>query len=174
VVAENWSPVSPVTGRLDAFSWRVPVEPINKREGEVLASKLEELVTLGAPREVMAPRKNAKAKTEQADGPETIEIEPVPTARATAKTGDTSAPPPDAKEKAESNRRSEKAAAFSASSPRLASENAVATLPLRKFRKRPTPTDEPSAFVAPPAPDDPGPEKVNQDDVDPPLRPQRA
>ena len=41
VVAEHWSPVSPVTGMLDAFRWRVPVEPIEKREGEVLASKLE-------------------------------------------------------------------------------------------------------------------------------------
>lgn len=27
-VSENWAPVSPVTGRLDAFEWRVPVEQI--------------------------------------------------------------------------------------------------------------------------------------------------
>jgi len=173
-VAENWSPVSPATGRLDAFSWRVPVEPINKREGAVLASKLEELVSLGAPREVMAQDKNAQAKTEQADEPETIEMESVPAARAPAKTGDTSALRPDAKEKDESKRLSEKDAAFSSSIPQVSSESAAATLPRRKFRKRPTRTDEQRDFMAPPAPDDPGPETVNQDDVDPPQRPQSA
>ncbi|RLQ89609.1 heme biosynthesis protein HemY [Notoacmeibacter ruber] len=27
-VSENWAPISPVTGRLDAFEWRVPVEQV--------------------------------------------------------------------------------------------------------------------------------------------------
>ncbi len=26
VVSERWAPISPVTGQLDAFEWRVPVE----------------------------------------------------------------------------------------------------------------------------------------------------
>lgn len=49
VVSDHWAPVSPVTGALDAFRWRVPVEPLEKSEGELLARKLDELVALGAP-----------------------------------------------------------------------------------------------------------------------------
>ena len=29
-VSEHWAPVSPVTGRLDAFEWRVPVERLGQ------------------------------------------------------------------------------------------------------------------------------------------------
>lgn len=49
VVSDRWQAVSPVTGQLDAFQWRVPVESVDKSEGDVLAAKLEELVALGAP-----------------------------------------------------------------------------------------------------------------------------
>ena len=49
-VADRWMPVSPVTGALDAFQWRVPVEAVEKSDGDVLASKLEELVALGMAR----------------------------------------------------------------------------------------------------------------------------
>lgn len=49
VVSDRWAAVSPVTGQLDAFQWRVPVENIDKGENELLAAKLEELVALGAP-----------------------------------------------------------------------------------------------------------------------------
>lgn len=49
VTSDHWQPVSPVTGRLDAFEWRVPVEQMEKSEGELLARKLDELVALGAP-----------------------------------------------------------------------------------------------------------------------------
>lgn len=46
-VADRWMPVSPVTGALDAFQWRVPVEAVEKSEDDAFASKLEELVALG-------------------------------------------------------------------------------------------------------------------------------
>lgn len=49
VTSDHWQPVSPVTGKLDAFEWRVPVEQMEKSEGELLARKLDELVALGAP-----------------------------------------------------------------------------------------------------------------------------
>jgi HemY protein len=39
-VSENWAPVSPVTGRFDAFEWRVPVE----RLGAVLENDLDPMV----------------------------------------------------------------------------------------------------------------------------------
>ncbi|MBI1648370.1 heme biosynthesis protein HemY [Hyphomicrobium sulfonivorans] len=46
-VAERWMPVSPVSGALDAFQWRVPVEAMDKGERELIASKLDELMALG-------------------------------------------------------------------------------------------------------------------------------
>lgn len=53
VISETWAPVSPVSGQLDAFQWRVPVESLEKTDAELLAQKLEELVTLGAPLEAI-------------------------------------------------------------------------------------------------------------------------
>ena len=53
IVSETWAPVSPVTGQLDAFQWRVPVEHMERSEGDLLAEKLEELVALGAPLEAI-------------------------------------------------------------------------------------------------------------------------
>lgn len=49
VVSETWQPVSPVTGALDSFQWRVPVESAEKTGEDLIARKLEELVALGAP-----------------------------------------------------------------------------------------------------------------------------
>ena len=53
IVSDTWQPVSPVTGMLDAFQYKVPVESHETRDADLLAQKLEELVTLGAPREVV-------------------------------------------------------------------------------------------------------------------------
>jgi HemY protein len=47
-VAEEWAPVSPVTGALDAFAWRVPVDTAQPRDAAILNEKIEELVKLGA------------------------------------------------------------------------------------------------------------------------------
>lgn len=43
-VADRWAPISPVTGRFDAFEWRMPVE----RLGQVVESE-EELAAIPAP-----------------------------------------------------------------------------------------------------------------------------
>ena len=51
VISDTWSPVSPVTGQLDAFKWRVPVENAKSDQTAILG-KLEELVALGARVEV--------------------------------------------------------------------------------------------------------------------------
>jgi HemY protein len=48
VVSDHWAPVSPVTGALDAFRWRVPVEAIDQPAGALLSAKVEALVGLGA------------------------------------------------------------------------------------------------------------------------------
>ena len=47
VVSERWAPTSPVSGALDAFQWRVPVEALSPPETTLLSDKLEELVQLG-------------------------------------------------------------------------------------------------------------------------------
>ena len=54
VVADDWAPVSPVTGALDAFQWRVPVEAASRRDGALLNEKIEELVKLGVRPETVA------------------------------------------------------------------------------------------------------------------------
>jgi len=51
VVADRWAPVSPVTGALDAFQWRVPPESAEKGDSALIQKKLEELVPLGAARD---------------------------------------------------------------------------------------------------------------------------
>lgn len=48
IVADQWQPVSPVSGALDAFQWRVPLESADKADSDILQKKLEELVPLGA------------------------------------------------------------------------------------------------------------------------------
>ena len=51
VVCESWAPASPVTGQLDAFEWKVPVETLSSAEGELIAQQIEKYATLGAPRD---------------------------------------------------------------------------------------------------------------------------
>jgi HemY protein len=48
VVSDHWAATSPVTGVLDAYRWRVPVEAIDAAGGALLAAKVEALVGLGA------------------------------------------------------------------------------------------------------------------------------
>ncbi len=67
VVSDRWAPISPVTGQFDAFQWGVPVETMDRSEGDLIARKLDELVALGA-----APEPSAT------DSPAVIE--PVPQA----------------------------------------------------------------------------------------------
>jgi HemY protein len=51
-VSERWAPVSPVTGRLDAFEWRVPVERI----GQLIEQDVERVhPSLAPPREEPKP-----------------------------------------------------------------------------------------------------------------------
>lgn len=50
VVADRWAPASPITGALDAFQWRVPVELADSSDEAALTERVEELVPLGARR----------------------------------------------------------------------------------------------------------------------------
>ncbi len=49
-VSKQWAPVSPITGRLDAFAWKVPVEQLEQRDEELpfeefIPLKVEEKIT---------------------------------------------------------------------------------------------------------------------------------
>ena len=48
VVSEQWAPVSPVTGALDAFEWRVPVSALAANDTAAIARKLDDLARIGS------------------------------------------------------------------------------------------------------------------------------
>ena len=171
IVADRWAPTSPVTGALDAFQWRVPVETMDK-EGASLASKLEELVALGSPRAPAAADGDLSvpaAPLERSDVPETIEAVPTPKTRSVPDTGP----------RAERSERTERL------SPEAAARAEEAQAAARALRKppvrRPQSRDkaelarEQNMLVTPHAPDDPGPAEAGEaDDLTLPLRPKPA
>ena len=178
-VADRWMPVSPVTGALDAFQWRVPVEAVEKSDGDVLASKLEELVALGMARpavddpevEPTIAAHTVEAQADPAPAPATeaaqrVEPETPKVEAANAPSANQGSVPNTARPTA---KRTSPAAA-PAAAQRVRTTDTT-TSPSRA--KKPEP-GEARAFTPPPAPDDPGTEPVEADDVTVPLRPQRA
>lgn len=177
VVSDNWAPVSPVTGALDAFQWRVPVETVDKASEELLAQKLEELVALGAtPVQPAAavpvpttPAPVAPAKTSPVADADVIEDD------GDARTGKTATAP------AGSQSSSGAASAPSSATPPATDPSKTADVKPRDAKmsaavhseeasakvttaRQPTAGNsasgaqaEPNIFVSPRAPDDPGP-----------------
>lgn len=75
VVSDAWAPVSHVTGALDAFQWRVPVENLQPVADGALPAKIDEFVALGAPEEAAVPREAASSDVEaELDSLETGEM----------------------------------------------------------------------------------------------------
>ncbi|AXS42240.1 heme biosynthesis HemY N-terminal domain-containing protein [Breoghania sp. L-A4] len=64
VVLDEWAPVSPVTGRLDAFEWKAPVEEIS---GPAVEGLEEALVDLAVLKSVEAPPAESDARVIEAD-----------------------------------------------------------------------------------------------------------
>ncbi|WP_419906949.1 heme biosynthesis HemY N-terminal domain-containing protein [Hoeflea sp.] len=76
VVADQWAPVSPVTGKLDAFEWKVPVEQIAGpvEDGETSRNDVEQALTSLPPVAI-----HAKDTPDEPIQPEpVIDVEPVP------------------------------------------------------------------------------------------------
>ncbi|MEL6373109.1 MAG: heme biosynthesis HemY N-terminal domain-containing protein [Pseudomonadota bacterium] len=67
VVADDWSPTSPVTGNLDAFAWKVPEETIGRTGASILHQKLEALVAMGARPETVIEAPAALTNIDVAD-----------------------------------------------------------------------------------------------------------
>ena len=67
-VSDHWRPVSPVTGRLDAFQWQVPVSALPSKRAVVVEDKFHDALIAEARPEALPPV--------QAEEPVTVTIEP--------------------------------------------------------------------------------------------------
>jgi len=192
VVAERWAPISPVTGALDAFKWRVPVETMEKGDAEILANKLEELVALGVAAEVVTPDQDREEKkpapeptVPDTETPQTIEATTVrpPQPEPAIETPAPKAAEPAAKAPAGNKAAKPRATAKERSAARQGAEGTVPTTvakprasakPAADARSGSASAQEHRIFVPPHAPDDPGPDTSDQEEAPLPLRPQRA
>jgi HemY protein len=150
-VADRWMPVSPVTGALDAFQWRVPVEAVEKSDDDVLTSKIEELVALGKRPDVPADD----------DGPDDDET------GASSSAADTRPSVPAAKP---TRSEAARAGAEDVTPTTVTSKRVPDARPAEKT-SRPADTIKPAPSRVFVAPDDPG---ADEPEANLPLRPQRA
>ena len=178
VVSDHWSAVSPVTGALDAFQWRAPVDAGSDQSAASLAAKVETLIALGSAAEARtAMVRTEPAPTPQAPAATVVPPDPLPAA-APARTlppapvmahTQTAPPapaprvaPPPAERSIEPDEILEPTDApfrqRSAPAPKPAPKPA-APPPQPRLRK----PAEPKIFVPPHAPDDPGTEAAEDD-----------
>lgn len=144
VISDRWAPVSPVTGTLDAFEWRVPADEVEGEEG-ILGADLTEFIASGEPEtvivkaEIVAVEDETKSKIAEAP-PAAQEAPPPAKAPEAADTGTASARP----------------------EPLPSAPPEPAARPAAERTKPP----RTRIFTPPRAPDDPGPEP--DDEVDAP------
>jgi HemY protein len=85
-VSENWAPVSPVTGRLDAFRWKVPAQRIDQ-DGTVIEAPVEPVGIETSP-EPAVPAASMLADRANPPSPDATIVEtvdePTPSAQPTA------------------------------------------------------------------------------------------
>jgi HemY protein len=164
VISDHWEPTSPVDGRLDAFQWRVPVETRDATRKEILARRLEELIAIEAPATPVETSSNVaeavqaapRGSESKAVEVEVIEAEPV---TVTAKAANGAKREPAGVSVAPNEPKPEEA-------PAAVTERAVATskaAPAKRSaseerRAKKASKEDPTIFVAPHAPDDPGTE----------------
>jgi HemY protein len=96
-VSDKWRPVSPVTGRLDAFQWQTPVASLPSDKGATIEASPFEEAMLAPP----APRRTADAGEGPAEPPRepSPEMKPPPAAQDNAPPAAAAAPAPAAPEK---------------------------------------------------------------------------
>ncbi|MFM9848298.1 MAG: heme biosynthesis HemY N-terminal domain-containing protein [Hyphomicrobiaceae bacterium] len=170
IVSDRWAAISPVTGALDAFQWKVPVESVDKADQDLLAAKLEEFVALGARPETAIEAKPLNTFVDESD---TAFAVPAKEREAPL---DNSASGPPAKASARADSDTAAATSFETAKPNPArahtnSERATGTSPAphaaafvkadtspAKRAPSRTMTETPRMFVPQRAPDDPGPD----------------
>ena len=171
VVAERWAPVSPVTGQLDAFTWKVPVERVGDAdEQSILHERLSELAALG-------PEPEEDRVIDATPVPEASNVEAEPVA-ATPEPAITRPDPvavkraPDVKEvPAPAEREDVKPVAkpsAASSEAAVPADPQTTAAPASEAKASDAKTTskvqarEPNIFVAPRAPDDPGAEAEDE------------
>ena len=146
-VSDRWRPVSPVTGRLDAFQWQTPVAALPSDKGEAIETSPFEEAMLATPHRAVVLEPPAPMAAEPAATPP----EPaVPAAQ------DNAPPPPAASESAAPEAAPVEAPA---PAPRPAEAAPVAAAPLFRARQdipKSAPAPIPAVIPILRAPDDPG------------------
>lgn len=171
IVSDHWAAISPVTGALDAFQWKVPVESVDKGDQDLLAAKLEEFVALGARPETAIEAKPVSASPEPVEA--TVVIPPKEQTAATqthaaSKEAAKAAARPEGAVPATTVEVTKTAPAQARPNPETQTAPPPATFAGTKDAKvdaTPTKrapsrgiTETPRMFVPPRAPDDPGPD----------------
>ncbi|MDH3579231.1 MAG: heme biosynthesis protein HemY [Hyphomicrobiales bacterium] len=152
-VSSRWEPVSPISGALDAFEWRVPVESIGPVEPRTFIDEpLESVADVEA-----APEDKDEAEEAQAGEPEDETVPVKETA------------PEDAMAAVEKAVNDEMAA-LDARTGDAGSDAPSADLGARPGEPAPErrefSTNEEQVFVAPRPPDDPGTEPIDAENLD--------
>ncbi|MBR0711332.1 heme biosynthesis protein HemY [Bradyrhizobium liaoningense] len=149
-VSDRWRPVSPVTGRLDAFQWQTPVASLPSDKGTTIESSAFEEAMLAAP-----PPKRVTASPSQSP------VEPVVTAPAPMPAAQDNSPP-ETKETAKEAVKEEPAVAPAEPvnpAPEVAESSPPAATPVFRTRAdlgKPAPAPIPAVIPIVRAPDDPG------------------
>jgi HemY protein len=162
-VSDRWRPVSPVTGRLDAFQWQTPVAALPSDKGPAIESSPFEEAMLATPRRAVVLEPPAPAVNE----PDPAPANPAPAAAPAASFAATPAaeqektPPPAAAAEAAATEAVAEAAPETApaSSPAPAESAPVRPAPLFRSRQdipKSVPTPIPAVIPLVRAPDDPG------------------
>jgi HemY protein len=81
VISNRWEPVSPVNGRLDAYQWRVPVETMDSTSVDLVANRIEELLAIGT---TEAAVKEEAPRAKSPSVPDIIDAEAITVAPARA------------------------------------------------------------------------------------------
>jgi HemY protein len=154
VTSDRWAPISPVTGALDAFEWRVPADEAEGGEERILGADLTEFIASGEPDAVIVKAEPVAIEREAAPPPKPAPaVSEAPVAAPPAKT-----PAP-------------KAEAVDVT-PEPAATKPVAQPPTDRSREHSQRTERTKIFTSPPVPDDPGPDP--DDEIDPSSRAARA
>ncbi|KAB2850581.1 MAG: heme biosynthesis protein HemY [Hyphomicrobiaceae bacterium] len=172
-IAQRWAPISPLTGELDAFEWRVPEEQLESRESALLVEEL----ALGAKSQQRALELAAKdaaavqpARVSEPLSRQAADIEPEPVQPAESVTSSAPAahpkPVPAVAEERAQAKRAEPGVA------EVVPAEAVRPATNVRFKAAAGPTNgshaarngvKEAAVISPHAPDDPGPD-VEEDD----------
>jgi HemY protein len=176
VISNRWEPVSPVTGRLDAFQWRVPAEALDPTSVDLVANRIEELLALSGPAidepitveavgETRTPRQSASTIVDA----ETVTVAPQRSSTAPKDSGagfethgggstTVRGPISSAHGKTASTTADIKVTAPATAAAAQPSNVAPIETAAKSSAKAESRAAEPKIFVAPHAPDDPGPD----------------